>query len=195
MEPNPGGGPSDEDLMARLRFGEDAALAPLMERWEAPVKRFIFRIVGNAAESEDLAQEVFVRVYRKRSLYRPGARFSTWCFSIAANQAKNRLRWWRRRPALSLDAWAQSGGDSADESGPGSAPASQAMRGEAVAAVREAVLALPLDLRTALVLFEYEGQSMADIAAELGCTSKAVESRLSRARSRLRDALKGVLEA
>ncbi len=157
------------------------------------MKRFIFRIVGNAAESEDLAQEVFVRVYRKRALYRPGAKFSTWCFSIAANQARNRLRWWRRRPALSLDAWAQSGGDSADESGPGSAPSAQAVRGEQVAAVRGAVAALPLDLRTALVLFEYEGQSMADIAEELGCTVKAIESRLSRARARLKGALRGVL--
>ena len=63
MEADPGAGPSDEELMQRLQGGEDAALAPLMQRWEGPVKRFIFRIVGNTAEAEDLAQEVFVRIY------------------------------------------------------------------------------------------------------------------------------------
>ena len=98
MEPDPGANPSDEELMSRLQAGEDAALAPLMLRWEVPVKRFIFRLIGNTADAEDLAQEVFVRVYTKRASYRVGAKFSTWCFSIAANQAKNRLRWWRRRP-------------------------------------------------------------------------------------------------
>jgi len=172
--------------MRRLQAGEDAALAPLMQHWEAPVKRFVFRVVGNTAEAEDLAQEVFVRIYTKRSTYRPGAKFSTWCFSIAANQAKNRLRWWRRRPALSLDAWIGAGGDATDESPAGASASHEAVRHEQIVAVQKAVAALPLDLRTALVLFEYEGLSMADIAAALGCTTKAVENRLYRARQQLK---------
>ena len=189
MEADPGAGPSDEDLMRRLSGGEDAALAPLMQHWEAPVKRFIFRLIGNAAEAEDLAQEVFVRIYTKRHTFREGARFSTWCFAIAANQARNRLRWWRRRPALSLDAWTEAGGDTPDHS-PAGAPAShEAVRHERIAAVRTAVAGLPLDQRTALVLFEYEGQSMEEIAAALGCTTKAVDNRLYRARQRLKLAL------
>ena len=85
------------------------------------MKRFIFRLVGHPAEAEDLAQEVFVRVFTKRTTYRPGAKFSTWCFAIAANQAKNRLRWWHRRPALSLDAWTEAGGETPDESRAGGA--------------------------------------------------------------------------
>ncbi len=186
MEADPGAGPSDEELMRRLQAGEDAALAPLMQHWEAPVKRFVFRVVGNTAEAEDLAQEVFVRIYTKRSTYRPGAKFSTWCFSIAANQAKNRLRWWRRRPALSLDAWIGAGGDATDESPAGASASHEAVRHEQIVAVQKAVAALPLDLRTALVLFEYEGLSMADIAAALGCTTKAVENRLYRARQQLK---------
>lgn len=186
MEAEAGAGPSDEELMRRLQGGEDAALAPLMQHWELPVKRFIFRLVGNPAEAEDLAQEVFVRVYTKRASYRAGARFSTWCFAIAANQAKNRLRWWRRRPVLSLDAWTAAGGDPADESRAGGPASHVAVRREQIAAVQAAVGALPLDLRTALVLFEYEGQSMADIAAALGCTPKAVENRLYRARQQLK---------
>jgi RNA polymerase sigma-70 factor (ECF subfamily) len=186
MEPEAGASPSDEELMRSLQDGEDAALAPLMQHWEQPVKRFIFRLVGNTAEAEDLAQEVFVSVYTKRALYRSGAKFSTWCFSIAANQAKNRLRWWRRRPALSLNAWTEAGGDTADDSAAGASASHEAVRHEQIAAVQKAVAALPLDLRTALVLFEYEGQSMAEIAEALGCTPKAVENRLYRARQQLK---------
>ena len=190
MEAEAGAGPSDEELMRRLQGGEEAALAALMERWEMPVKRFIFRIIGNTAEAEDLAQEVFLRVFTKRLTYRAGAKFSTWCFSIAANQAKNRLRWWRRRPALSLDAWNAAGGDTADETSAGATASAAAVRQERIVAVQRAVAALPLDLRTALVLFEYEGQSMADIAVTLDCTAKAVENRLYRARQQLKTALR-----
>ena len=175
--------------MRRLQGGEAAAMARLMQRWEAPVKRFIFRLIGNPTEAEDLAQEVFVRVYTKRAAYRPGAKFSTWCFAIAANQAKNRLRWWRRRPALSLDAWTRAGGDTADESPAGAQASHEAVRHEQIAAVQAAVAALPLDLRTALVLFEYEQQSVAEIAAALECTPKAVENRLYRARQLLKKSL------
>ena len=148
MEPDPGANPSDEQLMGRLQGGEDAALAPLMKHWEAPVKRFIFRLVGNTADAEDLAQEVFVRIYTKRASYRVGAKFSTWCFSIAANQAKNRLRWWHRRPALSLDAWTEAGGETPDESRAGAQASAQAERREQIAAVQAAVAALPFELRT-----------------------------------------------
>lgn len=190
MEPEAGPGPSDEELMARLKRGEEAALAPLMQRWEVPVKRFIFRIVGSAAESEDLAQEVFARVFTKRATYREGARFSSWCFSIAANQAKNRLRWWRHRPQVSLSSWTAIGGDGPDETRAGQPASLSAMRAERIGEVQAAVAALPFDLRTALVLFEYEGQSMAEIAAALGCTDKVVENRLYRARQRLKGALR-----
>lgn len=189
MDADPGASPSDEELMRRLQAGEATALAPLMQRWEGPVKRFIFRMVGNTAEAEDLAQEVFVRIYTKRAAYRVGAKFSTWCFSIAANQAKNRLRWWRRRPALSLNAWAEAGGETPDESPAGTQAPAAAMRAEQVAAVQAAVAALPPDLGAVLVLFEYEEQSVADIAAALGCTAKAVENRLYRARQRLKQTL------
>ena len=193
MEPDPGANPSDEELMSRLQAGEDAALAPLMLRWEVPVKRFIFRLIGNTADAEDLAQEVFVRVYTKRASYRVGAKFSTWCFSIAANQAKNRLRWWRRRPELSLDAWTEAGGETADE-GPGGIQASNAaVLGEQGGAGQKAVAGLPLYLRTAIVLFEYEQQSVIEIAEALDCTPKAVENRLYRARQKLTEMLSTLL--
>jgi RNA polymerase sigma factor (sigma-70 family) len=186
MEVEAASGPSDEELMSRLQGGEDAALAQLMLHWEVPVKRFLFRIIGNVAEAEDLAQDVFLRVYTKRSTYRKGAKFSTWCFSIASNQAKNRLRWWRHRPTVSLGAWTEAGGDDVDETRTGESASHKAIRREQVASVQAAVAALPLDLRTALVLFEYEERSTADIAAALNCSSKAVENRLYRARQQLK---------
>ena len=159
-----------------------------MARWETPVKRFLFRLVGNTAEAEDLAQDVFVRIFTKRASYRPGAKFSTWCFSIAANLAKNRLRWWNRRPSLSLDAWMDSGGDAADPTDTGQA-ATELLRRERVAAVQSAVASLPLSLRTTLVLFEYEHLAMSDIAVTQNCTTKAVENRLFRARRKLHEHL------
>ncbi len=182
-------GASDEELMRRLQGGEEAALAALMERWEMPVKRFIFRLLGNATEAENLAQEVFCRIFTKRTHYRPGAKFSTWCYAITANLAKNRLRWWQRHPVHSLDAWIEAGGEIADESRSGASAAQSALRQEQILAVQQAVAALPLDLRTALILFEYEEQTTAEIAAALDCTPKAVENRLYRARQLLKRTL------
>ncbi len=182
-------GASDEELMSRLQSGEEAALASLMARWEIPVKRFIFRLLGNVTEAEDLAQEVFCRIFTKRSSYRSGAKFSTWCYAIAANLAKNRLRWWQRHPVHSIDAWINAGGEIADESRGGASAAQTALRQEQILAVQQAVMALPLDLRTALILFEYEGQTTAEIAEALACTPKAVENRLYRARLLLKHAL------
>ena len=182
-------GASDEELMRRLQGGEEAALASLMERWEMPVKRFIFRLLGNVTEAEDLAQEVFCRIFTRRTHYRPGAKFSTWCYAIAANLAKNRLRWWQRHPVHSIDAWIEAGGEIADESRAGASAAQAALRQEQILAVQQAVAALPLDLRTALILFEYEEQTTAEIAAALDCTPKAVENRLYRARQLLRRSL------
>ncbi len=192
MDANPGGCPSDEELMSRLRDGDDDALTPLLRRWEVPVKGFLFRLLGSTADTEDLAQETFVRVYGKRVAFREGARFSPWLFAIAANLAKNRLRWWKRRPVGSLDAWIEAGGDAPDGSPAGASAAAVAVRREQIAAVQAAVLALPLALRVPLVLFAYEDQPVAGIAAALGCTPKAVENRLHRARQGLRHALQAV---
>ena len=182
-------GASDEELMRRLQGGEEAALASLMERWEMPVKRFIFRLLGNVTEAEDLAQEVFCRIFTKRTHYRPGAKFSTWCYAIAANLAKNRVRWWQRHPVHSIDAWIEAGGEIADETRAGASAAQAALRQEQILAVQQAVAALPLDLRTALILFEYEEQTTAEIAEALDCTPKAVENRLYRARQLLKRTL------
>lgn len=187
--------PSDDaERMRRVQAGDEAAFAALMERWERPVKSVIARIVLNASEAEELAQEVFVRVWQQRARFRAGAEFRPWVFSIAINLARNRLRWWRRRPSVSLQEWneargagdgGQGAGDRGQETGAGVLE-----RAEKAAAVRDAIAALPRELREAILLFEYEQMSHGQIAAAVGATPKAVETRIYRAREKLRAALK-----
>lgn len=173
----------DRELMAQVQAGDEAALGRLMERWERPVKAVIGRLVGNAAEAEELAQEAFVRLWQQRDRFRGGAEFRPWMLSLALNLARNRLRWWRRRPLVALEEWTIL---------PPSAMADGAEALEArerAEAVRAAVAALPLEQREALVLFEYEGLGQAEIAVIAGATPKAVERRLERARAALRVSL------
>jgi len=173
----------DRELMARVQAGDEAALGRLMERWERPVKAVIGRLVGNAAEAEELAQEAFVRLWERRDRFRPGAEFRPWMLSLALNLARNRLRWWRRRPLVALEEWTPlPPAEGADGAG-----ALEAR--ERAEAVRAAVAALPLEQREALVLFEYEGLGQAEIAAIAGTTPKAVERRVERARAALRVSL------
>jgi RNA polymerase sigma factor (sigma-70 family) len=185
----------DGELMRRVQHGEADALSVLMERWELPVKRVIARIVFNARDAEEIAQETFVRVWQNRSRFRAGAEFRPWAFSIAINLARNRLRWWRRRPEIALEEWTDH--ETQPSAGAiGSAQREDSLEGaERVTAVRDAVAQLPTDLREALVLSEYEQMSHAEVAAALGCTPKAVESRLYRAREKLRKSLQTQLAA
>jgi RNA polymerase sigma-70 factor (ECF subfamily) len=184
-------GAEDAALMARVQAGDEAAFAALMARWEVPVKRLIARIVFNVSEAEELAQETMVRVWQQRGKFREGAAVRPWIFAIATNLARNRLRWWRRRPTVSLEVWAETEGErrGAGGEGAGSGDGGDLERMERAAAVRDAVAALPVELREALVLFEYEGLAQAEIATVLGCSVKAVESRVARAKEKLRVAL------
>lgn len=185
-------GAIDRDLMGRVQRGDEAALGAIMERWERPVKSVIARLVLNASEAEELAQETFVRVWQQREKFRVGAEFRPWVFSIAINLARNRLRWWRRRPVVSLEEWSETEGRGARAKDEGGAPAGGAgalENAERAAAVRDAIAALPVELREAIVLFEYEEMSHAEIAMAVGATAKAVETRIYRAREKLRVAL------
>jgi RNA polymerase sigma-70 factor (ECF subfamily) len=176
----------DTRAMQRVQAGDEAALAALMERWELPVKAVLARIVLNARDAEDLAQETFVRVWQQRRKFNPAAEFRPWVFAIAVNLARNRLRWWRRRPEVALEEWSAASGDGV---GGVSSPATASERAERAAAVQAAIAALPAELREVVVLFEYEHLSHQEIGGILDCTPKAVESRLYRARAKLREAL------
>lgn len=182
----------DAELMRRVQAGDEAAFTALVHRWELPVKSVIARLVFNATEAAELAQETFVRVWQQREKFRAGAEFRPWVFSIAVNLARNRLRWWRRRPEVELTEWSEVADEGREGTGRGAATAgaTKMERAERAAAVREAIAALPQELREALVLFEYEQMSQAEIAAAVGATAKAVETRIYRAREKLRLALK-----
>jgi RNA polymerase sigma-70 factor (ECF subfamily) len=182
----------DRADMARLVSGHDGALNDLMDRHAAAVFRFLCRMLGNEDDANDLAQDTFVRVYRARASYRPEQKFSTWLFTIAANLARNQFRWRSRHPNVSLDAESetteQALGDTLQS---GTANPHQAvLAAERAEAVRAAVQDLPNDMREAIVLCEWEEMAVAEAAAVLQSTPKAVESRLYRARQLLRGTLK-----
>ena len=182
----------DFELMHRLKTGDDLALNELMSRWQTPLVGFILRYTGNQEDALEIAQETFVRVYESRHRYQPtGAKFSTWLFAIAANLCRNLARWRERHPIVPLDADDDDGKPSIGSliPAPGESPADTAERNDLASAVREHVQNLPHDLKTVVLLFEYQDQSYEEIAATLGCTPKAVETRLYRARQLLRESL------
>ena len=184
-------GDPDIAAMLRLKGGDDLALNELMSRWQKPITGFILRYAGSEADALDLAQETFLRVFEHRESYEPRGKFSTWLFTIAANLCRNHARWRARHPTVSLHGSGDDDDPSLENSvpAPGDTPADRAVRDDLASAVRTHVQQLPHDLRTVVLLFEYQELGYEEIAATLGCTPKAVETRLYRARKILRAAL------
>ena len=189
----------DPDIRLMLRVRDDDA-GRLRANWSSATStgssRVMHHLVGNADEAEDLAQEVFLRVYRTRKKYTPKAKFSTWLFTIANNLALNALRDRQRKPVVPLDV---------RDSGPlGPRPAEQLGRGPRRAADARPAAAgtgrrdppgARRPQRTAahgVVLNKFEDMNYAEIAEVMGLTTKAVKSLLSRARANLREALAGL---
>ncbi len=192
--------PSPDELdaadMQRLVAGHDAALNDLMERHGERLFHFLIRSLQSEDEAADLAQEAFVRVYQNRAKFDGQQKFSTWLYAIAANLVKDRYRWRSRHPQVSLDAENEQTGQSLRDHLPAHdlTPSEGLQADERAAAVRCAVAALPEELRTPLILAEYEEHSHAEIGGILGCTAKAVETRIYRARQQLRASLGKFLE-
>jgi RNA polymerase sigma-70 factor (ECF subfamily) len=185
----------DIRLMLRVRDDDPAAFAELVERFQHRLVGVMHHLVGNPDEAEDLAQEVFLRVYRTRKKYRPKAKFSTWLFTIANNLALNALRDRQRRPVLPLEV---------RESGTlGPCPSAAAARDEPPAhnlqqqeltdIIRQALDGLNERQRVAIVLNKFEDMNYAEIGEVMGLSTKAVKSLLSRARTALREALQGYI--
>ena len=183
---------SDPELMARLAAGDDLALNTLMDRWAQRVNAFLFRMTGNQDTALDLAQETFVKLYQARDRYRANGTFSTYLFAIASNLARNQARWKAHHSTLSLDGPEEEAECANEEAvDPGRNPEEAAAAAEKIAAVEEAFHRLPADLREAMSLFIYEGMGYSDIAALSGCSPKAIETRIYRARQILKEQLKG----
>jgi RNA polymerase sigma-70 factor (ECF subfamily) len=186
----------DVQDMSRLIAGYDAALNSLMERHAAKLFNYLVRCLQNEDDAADAIQETFVKVYQSRARFDLDQRFSTWLYTIAANLVKDRYRWRSRHPQVSLDAENDATGDSFRESLPGndSLPHEQVQTAERSEVIRRAVAALPEELRQPLILAEYEECSHAKIGEILGCSAKAVETRIYRARRQLRASLSSLLE-
>lgn len=185
----------DRQDMARLNAGHDAALNALMDRHSERLFHYLVRQLNNESDAADLAQETFVRVYHHRARFDPDQKFSTWLYAIATNLLRDRFRWHKRHPQVSLDAEREEAGSILDTLPDGAASASEQITAEERAAeVRAAIESLPEELRTPLILSEYEELSHAEVGAILACTAKAVETRLYRARNHLRKRLTGILQ-
>ena len=188
----------DVRLMLRVRDQDDPiAFAEIVERFQHRLVAVMHHLVGTKEESEDLAQEVFLRVYRTRKKYTPKAKFSTWVFTIANNLAINALRDRKRRPHIQFNA---------SDSGPlGPRPAEQLVserdrppahhiqQEELAAVVRRALDELNERQRVAVVLNKFEDMGYAEIADVMGLTTMAVKSLLNRARARLREMLQAYI--
>ncbi len=188
---------SDPDvaLMLRVREGDTDALRELIERHQRVVINTIHRAIGDASEAEDLAQRVFVQVYRSAKRYKPTAKFTTCLFTITRNTILNEHRRRSRHPAESLDALqeprdSESAGWQAPDT-PMRDPAQAAVERELQEKIKEAVQELPEAQRTAVILCRYEGLSYEEIAEVLGCSVSATKSLLHRARLTLKDKLRG----
>jgi len=174
--------------MARLAAGHDPALNDLMERHAPKLFNYLIRCLQNEDDAADTAQETFVRVYQNRAKFDLRQKFSTWLYAIATNLVKDRYRWRSRHPQVSLDAEneATETDSHAIFAGEDPPPDESLQASERSDAVRMAVMELPEELRTPLILSEYEELSHAEIGAILNCSAKAVETRIYRARKQLR---------
>jgi RNA polymerase sigma-70 factor (ECF subfamily) len=185
----------DRADMAQLASGHDSALNDLMQRHAGKLFNYLIRCLQNEEDAADTAQESFVRVYQNRAKFDPSQRFSTWLYAIATNLVKDRYRYRTRHPQVSLDVENEVTGHHFHESLPEQKPipSESVQAAERAEAVRAAVGELPEDLRTPLILSEYEELSHAAIGAILKCSAKAVETRLYRARKHLRTRLDHLL--
>jgi RNA polymerase sigma-70 factor (ECF subfamily) len=179
----------DAQLMLRVREGDDTSFAMLLERHRGPVVHFLYRMVQNQAVSEELAQEVFLRVYRSRTTYEPTAKFTTWLFRIATHVALNSIR--DRKKEKGHESLSEEMLDGMERQ---VADRQQTVEQEMVQEVklrevRQAIEALPAKQRAAVLMHKYEGLDYGQIAGVLSCSESAIKSLLFRAYESLRGRL------
>jgi RNA polymerase sigma-70 factor (ECF subfamily) len=189
---------SDPDavLMLRVKRGDRAAFAGLVEKYQQPVLNFIHRTLRDETEAEDLAQNVFLQVYKSRSRYRRTAKFSTWLFTIARNLCLNEIRRRSRHPAESIEeAHAENEGQPQRQYEDKSqmAPPEKLLHGELAQKIEEALAELPENQRSAILLCRQDELSYEEIAEVLDCSLSATKSLIHRGRETLKEKLKRYL--
>jgi RNA polymerase sigma-70 factor (ECF subfamily) len=184
---------SDAAIMLRAAVGDEAAFNYLAEKYHRPIIHFLFRMVRNQAIAEELAQEVFLRVYRSRNSYEPSAKFTTWLYRIATNLAVNHARDTRHeRPenTVRLDEPDQETGTTPDLADESISAEEQILKQERLAAIRGKVNALPERQRVAVIMHKYQQMDYREIAGVLKLSESATKSLLFRAYETLREQLK-----
>jgi RNA polymerase sigma-70 factor (ECF subfamily) len=179
--------------MLRVAAGDEAGFNYLAVKYHRPMIHFLYRMVGNHAIAEELAQEVFLRVYRARSSYRAEARFTTWLYRIATNLAVNHARdtkHEREAHAVYLDATDEETGTTPDVADDEPSVEQRLVRDERMAAIRRHVTALPERQRMAVLMHKYQGMDYRQIGDVLKLSESATKSLLFRAYQTLREKLK-----
>lgn len=184
---------ADAGLMLKFKEGDKSAFESLLDKYHNKIINFIYRFIGDKTEAQDLAQEVFLRVYRFAQDYTPKAKFSTWIYKIAKNLALNELRRKKLHRLLSLD------GVFSTEEGEISFPQidnnnisarADMEKQDLINAVKKAIDCLPANQKLAVILRRYDDLPYSEIAGIIGCSESAVKSLLNRAKEALKENLK-----
>lgn len=192
----PGQESNDAEVMLRVKAGDESAFDYLVQKYRRPMVSFMYRMLRNAAAAEDLAQEVFLRVYRSRETYEASAKFTTWLYRIASNLAANYARDTRyERPenVISVDEQDQETGLSLEIPDGALTAEELIMHRERMAAIRHRVQALPERQRLAVIMHKYQQMDYRQIAEILKLSESATKSLLFRAYETLRVQLREFL--
>lgn len=184
---------TDAEIMLRVRDGDDVGFDILIEKYRKPIINFMFRMVHNQAMAEELAQEVFLRVYRSRQTYRAEAKFTTWLYRIATNLGVNHARdtkYERTAQNVYLDQPDPETGTTPDVADSTASAEESLLREERMRAIRQHVLALPERQRMAVLMHKYQGLDYKQIGEVLKLSESATKSLLFRAYQTLRETLK-----
>jgi RNA polymerase sigma-70 factor (ECF subfamily) len=184
---------TDAEVMLELRSGNMAAFDVLLAKYRKPIVHFMYRMVHNQAVAEELAQEVFLRIYRSRETYRAEARFSTWLYRIATNLGVNHARDTRHERTAStvyLDEPDQETGTKPDVADLTPSAEADLLRKERMKAIQKHVMALPERQKTAVLMHKYQGMDYKQIGEVLKLSESATKSLLFRAYQTLREKLK-----
>ncbi len=183
--PKPSKNDPDIEVMLRFQGGDEKAFEFLVTKHQRKVLNLIYRYLGNSAQADDAAQEVFMKLYRARHKYTPKAKFSTWLYRITVNHCLNEIRARKSQPASVAPI------DDLTEEGETMAPDDRIRQGELRQAVKDAIDSLPENQRMAVILARYEEMSYEEIAETMKTSLEAVKSLLHRAKESLQEKLSG----
>lgn len=185
--------PTDEELIARFQQGDNYAFDLLVKRYKDPLLNFVYRFVGEREEAEDIVQETFLRLFKNKHYYREIAKFSTWIYTIAGNLAKTELRRRKRRKLLSISHFMSSDKDYdiPDEDNNPERDTNTVITDKII---QRAINKLSPKFKQVILLRDVQGFSYEEIAAIVGIPLGTVKSRVNRARLKLQEDLKQLMD-